>query len=60
MGALCAVLLVLAVGSTLLAQPDALAPNPDPGTSEEVIDPNDAAGGLLERLFDQVHRVPQG
>jgi type IV pilus assembly protein PilQ len=39
---LCAVLLVLAVGSTLWAQNDALAPNPDSGASEEVIDPNDA------------------
>jgi len=39
---LCAVLLILAVGSTLLAQADALAPNPDPATNEEVIDPNNA------------------
>jgi hypothetical protein len=36
------VLLVLAVGSTLVAQTDTLAPNPDPGASDEVIDPNDA------------------
>lgn len=42
-GPLCAVLLVLAVGSTLLAQKtDALAPNPDPGTSKEVVDANGA------------------
>jgi len=39
---LCAVLLVLAVGSTLLAQANALAPNPDPGTSNEVVDSNSA------------------
>ncbi len=39
---LCAVLLVLAVGSTLVAQTDALAPNPDPGTSNEVVDSNSA------------------
>ncbi len=50
-GRLCAVLLVLAVGSTLLAQPNALAPNPDPGTNEEVIDPNDAQVDLSNGCF---------
>jgi len=39
---LCAVLLVLAAGSTLMAQTDALAPNPDPGVSKEVADANSA------------------
>ncbi len=50
-GRLCAVLLVLAVGSTLLAQPAALAPNPDPGMNEEVIDPNDAQVDLTNGCF---------
>ena len=39
---LCAVLLVFVIGATVTAQTDALAPNPDPATNDEVVDPNDA------------------
>lgn len=37
-----AVLLVLLTGSVVVAQTDALAPNPDPATNEQTVDPNDA------------------
>ncbi len=39
---LCAVLLVFVISTTLAAQTDALAPNPNSATDDEAIDPNDA------------------
>jgi len=39
---LCAMLLVFTTGAALTAQTDALAPNPNPATDDEAIEPNDA------------------
>jgi type II secretory pathway component GspD/PulD (secretin) len=62
---LCAVLLILAVGSTVVAQTDALAPNPDPMASDEVIDANnvvDFSNGCLIKFiaFRKEATIPEG
>jgi len=51
---LCAVLLILAVGSTAIAQTNALARNPDPAANDEVIDANnvvDFSNGCLIKFI---------